>query len=200
MSARAANAIDARLLERALPEGYLEEWAERLRERKADHKSGLRAVMIFRIGRELLALPTALFSEVTGMLPVHRVPHRDADLLRGLVNVRGGLLPCVGLAHLLGLSADVDGEAGTGTGNAGNVGRGQYGKRMAVVEKDGKWAFPISEMLGMERYHPDDLQDVPATVAGALKKYSLGVFITGGRSVGLLDHELLFYTLRLGLS
>ncbi|MGE0430996.1 MAG: chemotaxis protein CheW [Planctomycetota bacterium] len=180
---------DERLLERELPDGYLDEWAERLRAAKAEQTANLAPAMVFRIGHELLALPAGLFSQVTSSLPVHRVPHRDAKLLTGVVNVRGELLPCISLAHMLELSADFDGG-----------GQGRYGRRMAVVEKDGRWVFPISEMLGMSRYHPEKLAEVPATVARALRKFTLGMFSINGTPVGLLDHELLFYTVKVGLA
>ncbi|MDH5641415.1 MAG: chemotaxis protein CheW [Nitrospira sp.] len=177
------------LLDRELPEGYLEEWAQRLRKAKDEYASGLTSVIVFRINQEYLALPAGLFIEVTRELIPHRVPHRDVRMLRGVVNVRGELLPFVDLASLLGLSADSQGRNG-----------GVFSRRMPVVEKDGRWVFEVSEMLGGHRYDPQKLTEVPATVSKSMRKYTLGVFEMGDHNVGLLDHELVFYTLKAGLA
>lgn len=175
----------ATLFERPLPPGYLEECATRLSEQARDKETALATAMVFRIGPELLALPMACMAEVTDDAPVHRIPHRDARLLLGIANVRGRLIPCVDLAYQLDISSEL------------TQSEVRFRRRTAVVQKDGLWAFPVAEMTGMLRYNPDALEPVPDTVEKSLRKFTLGVVRQPDQQpIGLLDHELLFYTLR----
>src|SRR5262245_7888847 len=102
-----------RFLDAPSPDGYLDEWTERLAAPVDEAASDLQSVLTFRLGEEWLALPVQVLLEVTTPRPVHRVPHRGG-LLAGLVNNRGELHLCVRLAQLLGITAN----AGRGTRNA----------------------------------------------------------------------------------
>ena len=55
-------------------------------------------------------------------------------------------------------------------------------------------------MHGIHRFHPRELQDVPATVAKAAATYSKALLPWRDHSVGLLDDQLLFYTLKRSLA
>ena len=61
------------------------------------------SALVFRINAEWFALPTQAFQEVAEHRPVHSLPHRRHGTVLGLVNIRGELLICVSLGHLLGL-------------------------------------------------------------------------------------------------
>ena len=61
---------------------------------------------------EWLALPTQAFQEVAEHRTVHSLPHRERGIVLGLVNIRGELLICVSLGHLLGLERHPDGPSG----------------------------------------------------------------------------------------
>ena len=56
------------------------------------------------VSGQALALPAAAVQEVLRPRPLTRVPHAPPGLL-GVVNLRGGVLPVVSLAQLLGLAA-----------------------------------------------------------------------------------------------
>jgi hypothetical protein len=62
--------------------------------------------MVFRVGDEWLALPTATLGEVTAPALVHSLPHRRHAALIGVAAVRGALLTCISLALLFGESAE----------------------------------------------------------------------------------------------
>src|SRR5215813_146310 len=69
-------AASRRFLDAAPPEGYLDEWTERLSTAAQDTATDLQSVLLFRLGEEWLALRIAVLLEVTIPRPVHRVPHR----------------------------------------------------------------------------------------------------------------------------
>ncbi len=71
----------------------------------------VRRFLTFRLARTLYALPAELVSEVIHVPAAVRVPQSPSALL-GLANLRGTVLPLVGLRELLGL-ADTAGAAGS---------------------------------------------------------------------------------------
>jgi chemotaxis-related protein WspD len=52
---------------------------------------------------------------------------------------------------------------------------------------------------GIHRFQPRELRDVPASVAGARVTYSTALLPWRERSVGILDDQFLFYTLKRAL-
>ena len=89
-----------RFLDAPSPDGYAQEWAERLAPPIEEAATDLQSVLIFRLGEEWLALPAQVLLEVAGPRPIHRIPHR-AGLLAGLVNIRGELYLCARLFQAL---------------------------------------------------------------------------------------------------
>jgi purine-binding chemotaxis protein CheW len=59
-------------------------------------------VLIVRLGEELHALPVRAIEEVLPALPIGKVPHCP-DFIRGVVFVRGHLIPVLDAAERLGL-------------------------------------------------------------------------------------------------
>lgn len=173
------------LLEREVPAGYLTEWSNSLA--TTTHQvSGNLAVMIFRIGREWLALAASLLKEVTPLAPIHTLPHRSNHILKGLVNIRGELQLCVSLGNLLGLEPNLSDPERNYT----------IYQRMIVVEKEGnRWVFAVDEIEGIHRIDRADLKNLPATLSHAKETYTQGILHWQQRYVGYLDDELLFYTL-----
>lgn len=181
------------LLEREPPSGYLNEWTNLLTQKKSVGEIhqvapiGTISVGIFRLGGELLALPAQLLTEVTQMCILHTLPHRSNNVFLGLVNIRGEIQMCVSLSALLGIEIT-------------NVNRdkvsSQVSGRMVVVEKEGsRWVFPVDEIYGIHRIHPDELENVPTTVFKMTESYTKGVIKWQSQRVSFLDDELLFYTL-----
>ncbi|SOZ39004.1 chemotaxis protein CheW [Cupriavidus neocaledonicus] len=133
------------------------------------------ACLVFRIGDEWLALPTAALGEVTAPCPVHALPHRRDAAVLGLAAVRGNLLACLSLAHLFD----------TGAARAEPDAAGSrfliLGQGRAAI------ALPVAEIAGIVRVRRAALQPLPATLARGSARYTQALFVDQGRSVGLLD-------------
>lgn len=166
------------LLDREPPADYLDEWTQRIAAENKVVEPGTSSVVIFRVGLEWIALPTAIFQEVSASCVLHTMPHRRGGIVAGLVTIRGELLLCASLAKLLGIEQE-------------NVCR-----QLLVASRDGKRvAFPVDEVHGVVPYHARELKPVPATLAQSTTIYTLGLLRWRDRTVGCLDDELLFYTL-----
>jgi chemotaxis-related protein WspD len=182
---------------RPAPEGYLAEWSRWLAgsndhdggEPDKPHEDGEGfqslgaglSVLIFRLGAEHLAFLTHALAEVTKLHPVHRIPHRSNQILTGLVNLRGQIELCVSLHGLLGADPSA---APT---------------RLVVLhDRDCRetWAFPVDEVLGVERISRTHWHGVPSTLVNPAVGFSQAVLTWNGRSVGLLDEQRVFAALR----
>lgn len=148
------------------------------------------SVLLFRIGAEWLALPTAAFQEIAERRVLHSLPHRRLDIVLGLVNVRGELLICASLARLLGLE----------TGPSAKRLRAVF-DRLLVADWDGqRFVFPVDEVHGVHRFHQSDLREPPATVARSGFNCAMGIFPWRNFAVGLLDADAVFAALNRNLS
>lgn len=184
------SAAAARLLDAELPAGHLEEWTGHFSGEQKTEEAGTHSVVIFRIGAEWLALPTAVFEEVATLRAVHSLPHRRDGIVLGLANVRGTLLVCVSLGEVLGLEK----------ASPAKKDRAQH-RRLLVISREGsRLVFPVDEIHGIHRCPPSGLKEVPATVAKATATYTKSVLAWNDRTVGCLDDQLLFYTLNRSLS
>jgi chemotaxis-related protein WspD len=182
----------ARLLDRHMPEGYLDERTDIVSAQKHVVEPGTKSTVIFRLGLEWLALSTRIFQEVAERSSVHKLPRHVGGVLRGLVNVRGELLLCVALDVLLGLAKSPEAQTS----------KDQTTKeRLMVCNREGdRLAFFVSEVDGVYRFHPRDLKEVPATLAKGAATYTVGLLPWKDRTVGCLDDELLFYALNKGFA
>jgi chemotaxis-related protein WspD len=173
------------LLERTAPAGYLEEWHERIATPRGVEERGARlSLIIFRLGSEWYALPTARVREVLDPLQPHRVPHRNHPAFRGLVNVRSELLPCVDLQRLIGAG----GEATSGAG---------AWARTFLIERDGAaWCFESPEIDRIEQVSESTLRIPPVSLELANPAFTSHLFAGERGDTGLLDDELLFHALR----
>ncbi len=156
------------------------------------------SVLIFRLGVEWFGLSAKLFKEVTQTKRIHTVPHRSNQIFLGVVNVRGELLLCISLRHLLGL--------GTTDSQLKNAPKPTHlspvvYQRMIVMAKDGNsWVFPVDEVYGIERLNVQELQNTVAVNAKSINPKSNGVYTEAlikwkDGLINLLDDQLLFYTL-----
>ncbi len=177
------------LLEREPPAAYLREWTQLLAEEKEEVRAAdTISVVVFRLGREWLALPTQVCKEVAETRVIHSLPHRSGHILLGLVNIRGEIRMCVAIRQLLGL------ETANGPDETAN--RKAY-ERLLVVERDGDhWVFVVDEIHGVHHFYPGALSDLPVTVAKATPTFIQGVIHWQDKGVGYLDPGLLFDALK----
>jgi len=182
----------AQVLDADAPASYFADRTAYVAERASVHESATRSVVIFRVGSEWLALPTSVVTEVANLLPVHSLPHRPDGIVLGLASVRGELLVCVSLHRIVGAEPPAP----------ANLHHRDIAYRRLLVIRQGavRVVCPVDEVHGIHRFHPRELQDVPTTVAKATVTYSTALLPWQGHSVGTLDDELLFYTLRRSLA
>jgi len=152
------------------------------------------SVVVFRLHAEWYAIRAAVCVEIADLRPIHSLPHRRDGVVLGVTNVRGGLLVCISLAVILGSTARPEAAAATS-------GRRAAVPRLLVARATaGAVVFPVDEVQGMERFRTQDLKDVPATLTQAQAAYTRALVPLGDRMVGLLDEQLLFYTVERALA
>jgi len=177
------------LLEREPPADYLREWTQALAEAKDEEQAEeTLSVLIFRLGREWLALPTHVCQEVAEMRPIHTLPHRSGPVLLGLVNIRGQIRLCVSLRELLGVEPADD---------SGRTTQHKNSRCLVVIARDSDhWVLLVDEIHGIQRFQLSAVRDAPVTVAKATPGLTQGVIDWRDTGVGYLDDELLFLALR----
>jgi chemotaxis-related protein WspD len=174
------------LLERDLPTESMQEWTRVLAARKEEESIGTLAVVIFRLAREWLALPAAIFAEVIPLAPTHTIPQRRNPVLLGIVNVHGEIQLCVSLQALLGIETDPD-----QTQNHRRI----YQRLMVINREAERWVFPVDEIHGIHRIHPHQLHNTPVTVSKSELAFTKGLFLWKDKYVAFLDDEILLYKL-----
>jgi chemotaxis-related protein WspD len=187
------SAAAVQLLEGDPPTDYLAQWTRQVSQREQLAEADSHSIVVFRIGAEWLALPVAVFQEIADMRTVHSLPHRRGGIVLGLANVRGELLACVSLRRVLGI------EAG-GTDSKREKQRSANERLLVMRRETHRVVCPVDEVYGIERFHPQELQEGPATVARAGATYTRGVLAWQKKSVGVLDDQLLFHTFNRSLS
>jgi chemotaxis-related protein WspD len=153
---------------------------------KAVEDAGLESVLIFRIDSEWLSLPTPVVDEVATPAPVHSLPHVRSAAVLGLTNVRGELLISVSLGEILGLTPSADSNS-TGA---------SFSRRLVLRRDAIRVVCPVDEVFGICRFRPGALRDVPATLGRSSRRYSTKLLPWNGHSVGVLDDQLLFYSVK----
>lgn len=177
----------ATLLDREIDPAYLAQSAQSIRAERQTSTRDTDSVVIFRIGAEWLALPAAVFQEVCALRPIHSLPHRRNGTVLGIANVRGALLVCISLHVLLGIDK---------AAAASNAQRHLVHERLLVTCRDGeRLVFPVDEIHGIHRFRPEQLGEAPATVAKSTATYTRAMLPWQDKTVGVLDDQLLFYSL-----
>ncbi|MGF6769630.1 chemotaxis-related protein WspD [Paraburkholderia sp. GAS199] len=182
----------ARLLERPIPLVDLARH-EAGATTHAQHqpRGATQSFLVFRIGDEWLALPTAIFKRIVQTRPVHTLPHRQHRAVLGVVNVQGELLVCLSLAHLLGFEPD--------TASRDDRARHDMPRLLVVSRAEEHAVFPVDQVDGVHRLAVDTFCPPPATLSHAAAAHTRAVAPWRGMSVGLLDADALFDTLNRSL-
>ena len=189
---------DEWLLDQEPPPGYVREWTDRVAVDVGVHDAAAGDAFVFRLGLEWLALPVSLLQEVVEPGEIHKVPHRTGGLLLGLTNIRGTLLVCIALENLF----DPDGRSGRGGRRIkSDVRTGDGRPRMLVLAHNGhRVVVFVDEVQGLLRYSAGQLQATPATVELASRVYTTQMIGWKNKTIGLLDGELLFYSIHRSLN
>ncbi len=177
------------LLERAPTQDYIQEWTETLKKQQTPVEDlDTISVLVFRLGHEWFALSTACFKEATYRRQIHHVPHWSGSLLYGIINLNGELRLCVDLYRLLGIESAPSSLFESMPYRV---------DRMMAIKKDGDfWAFPVDEIAGIHVWKHSAIENVPANINKSTTNYLKGIMRNEDKHIGLLDEELLFYSLR----
>jgi chemotaxis-related protein WspD len=178
----------ARLLEKAPPDGYILDWTQYAAQQHRAPDADFQTVLIFRLGREWLALASAVVKEVADRRTIHSLPHRRRGTLLGLVNVRGELLVCVSLGHALGLDPAAAAEPAPD--------RLVHGRMLVLRRNDTRVVCAVDEVHGIHKFNSETLKDVPVTIGKAATAHATSVLPWREHSVGVLDDAALFHTLQ----
>jgi chemotaxis-related protein WspD len=165
------------LLDREIPAGAREEWAELAAAARESADTGTLSVVVFRIGSQWLALQTMLFERWLAARPVHVVPGLTNDVFRGLVNVDGELLFCFDGPKMLGFD-DGGGEA--------------PGRMFVAARASDRFVFAVQEVLGVRRIPREAFEELPATLARSPAALTRATAAIENRKVGLLDADKFF--------
>jgi len=182
---------------RNAPEGYLESWRAILEEPEIIAPADALSVLVFRLDKEWMSLPTTALVEVTTPRALHRVPHRPSTILEGLVNIRGQLQLCISLYGLLGLETTPHAYADASRQSADDDAAFGPSARLLVVERSGergleRWVFRVDEVAGVQRIPRSAMRAAPSTVSHAGMRSTLALFDWQGHAVGLLDESRVF--------
>lgn len=178
-------AAGRRRLDDEVPDDYIEKWTAVFASIQSEKQEKVNSVFVFRAGGEWLALPGKLIQEVVDMGVIHSLPHRDSNILRGVVNIRGKLELCFSIGAILGIERF-------------EVEKKQDEKyvspsRLVVAERNGeRVVFPVSEIHGSFRYAEGMLQPLPVTVSGSRAAFTKGIISVDDFDVGLLDDAVLY--------
>lgn len=179
------------LLEAEAPDEYTTERSTHFAARQVEEATDTESIVIFRIGGEWLALPTPVIQEIAAERTIHSLPHRRGGTVLGVTNIHGEIVVCVSLGRVLGLDESID-----STKHASRSTR----RRFLVIRRDDlRVVCPVSEVSGIHHVARHELKDPPRTVAKTTA-YSKNVMAWRDHSVGVLDAQLLFYTLKRSLA
>lgn len=175
---------------RELPGGYQREWAEHYARKPVVERATDQAALVFRVGREWLALPARLCVTISELATPHRLPHRSDGVLNGIVNVRGSLHPCMSLTALLGIAMEE---------SVHQSGRKAYPRLLVMQLGRQIYALPVQDLYGVHRHALNDLRALPTTAAGSANRLLTGLLVVGEMHVGCLDPDLLGHQLESAL-
>ena len=170
------------LLNRELPDGYGDEWADILASEKKSKSKNLQSVVVFRLGTEWMSLPVSIINEITLLRNIYDIPHNRNKKIRGMVNIRGELVICMSLGNLLGVDKPDDDFSG----NEHSINR-----LITIRDANGYIVFPVSEIDGIFHYEKDELATAPDTIRNSTKNLIKGVIIVNDRNIGCIDHSAL---------
>lgn len=181
------------LLERKSDPGYIIEWTAFLQEQRiVVTQTNDTSIVVFRLGCEWLGMSTLIFNEVSERRAIHTIPHRKSPYLMGLTNFRGQLRLCVNLHNLLEIgSVKAEDEKGVAL---------TYSRMLSIQNEGDFWIFPVDEVRGIFRFDLSKMENVPVTVSKSTANYIKGVLSWSDITIGVLDEELLLYSMKRSLS
>jgi len=167
------------VLEKGIPDGYLEQWTRTLASYPEQHLITDRSDIYFRLENKWFSLPTKYFVEVSTVKYIHVLPHNKSELMLGLVNFGGTIQLCFSLSHLLNI-----------TPSAGplEIKKETAYKRLILVKINNKeYVFQVDEIGGVFRYAQNDINLITDSVSEVNKLYLSGSLQIDSKTVSCID-------------
>ncbi len=169
-----------RLLDRPVSEDDLNEWTRQAAAPRVQGRTDVQSALIFRVATEWVALPATLVLEIVGRRLIHRLPHRSNDVVVGLVNVRGRLLPLVTPARFLNALSNDQKTVANPSGK----------DRIIVINEDQtRLAIVADEVHGIYRFSTSEVMQPPLTLTTTGR--ITGILSWKGKTVGQIHPKLL---------
>ncbi|MEM6459314.1 MAG: chemotaxis protein CheW [Planctomycetota bacterium] len=141
-------------------------------------ETDLLQLVSFEIGDEEYAIPILAVQEINRLMPITRVPH-GPPAVRGVINLRGRIIPVIDMRQRFGLdAAGDDGDARIVVVEVGAAGR--------VI------GFTVDRVHEVLRLSPDIVDPAPTAGASINADYIRGVGKLDDRLLILLDLDRLF--------
>jgi purine-binding chemotaxis protein CheW len=137
-------------------------------------------VLLFRLERELYAIPSTSVREVARYRPYTPVPGAS-PMLPGIVSQRGMILPVVELHLLLGL---------------GPIEITRSARFVIIIHNEIGMAVLVEAVLDLIALSASTVEPVPTALDPARARFLRGIAQHGDRPVGLLDPDELIAGLR----
>jgi purine-binding chemotaxis protein CheW len=129
-------------------------------EEKTVAKGSLAEFLCFRLGRDGYLVETCWVEEIVRLARISKLP-RQKDFLRGILNVRGNLVPVADLSVFLGLPETPGSE-----------------QSRVILIRDGSGLSGIiaADILGYFKLDTGQAQETVATIRGLAAEYTKGLF------------------------
>ncbi len=124
-------------------EDYLLSMYERMNEESDNAQRGV-AHVVFELGKQLFGIPVEAVRGILKKSRIHSVPGRSGQKFLGMVNIDGSLELCFSLHRILNQSIETD--------------RAVF---IDVLERDQSWVFPVTEVVGIYRFQPEEFTPAP---------------------------------------
>ena len=171
--------------DREAPDGYEQEWTQRLQTAETIEPTFVGSALVFRVGTQWLAVDLDLVAEVAATRPVTRIPHRSNDVLLVLVNIRGELRLCASLYGMFSQEPQSLAHANP-----------LAPRRMIVLHRNrAHWVIPVDEVAGIRRYAQEHIKPVPESLDKTTATLAVAIIAFNGMSAGRLDSERLWAAL-----
>jgi len=174
------SSAGTRLIDRPLPPDYRRDWTLHFAKEKRFTETESASVILFRVNGEWLGMPTHSLQEVAEKRAIHSLPHHRAGMLLGVANVRGELVLCVSIGHVLQMERLPRLSAI----------RRNYHRLLVMQWESNRFGFPVEAVHGPQRFHPEELQP-PAAVTGVTVPGTQALVPWQGTTARLLEPQSL---------
>lgn len=173
------------LLNRKPPDTYIDELTEIYSEKiEPNENQLLTPFFIFRLKEEWFGILAENIKEVVPIKEVHAIPHKSQEALLGTVNISGQFKLLVSLEKILNVNDNFE-----------KYEKNEIEKMIVLSHEQREWVIKVSEIMGIKRFNLNQIKNVPITLTKSINNYLKGIVRSENKDIGLLEEELLFYSI-----